>query len=202
MTGSVPETLLFATHNAGKVEEMRGLLAPFGVRLVSAAELGLDVPEETESSFEGNARLKALAACRATGLPALADDSGLCVDALGGAPGVRTADWAETPQGRDFLKAMVRTREMLIAAEAPQPWRAAFHCVLAYVEPGEACSFHAGIVQGSLVWPLRGALGHGYDPMFVPDGWSQTFAEMTAEEKNRISHRSRALQSFVRARFT
>lgn len=196
------ETLLFATHNAGKVEEMRALLAPLGVRVVSAADLGLDVPEETEASFEGNARLKALAASRATGLPALADDSGLCVDALGGAPGVRTADWAETGAGRDFLHAMTRTREALVAAGAVEPWTAAFHCVLAYASPGLECECYSGVVRGRLVWPLRGALGHGYDPMFVPEGRSETFAEMSAEEKNRISHRSRALASFLADRFT
>lgn len=196
------ETLLFATHNAGKVDEMRALLAPHGVRLVSAAELGLEVPEETEASFEGNARLKALAASRATGLPALADDSGLCVDALGGAPGVYTADWAETVTGRDFLHAMTRTREALVSAKAPQPWSAAFHCVLAYVSPGHECAFYSGVVRGHLVWPLRGALGHGYDPMFVPEGRTETFAEMNAQEKNRISHRSRALASFLKGRFT
>lgn len=196
------ETLLFATHNAGKVEEMRALLAPHGVRLVSAADLGLAVPDETEESFEGNARLKAVAACRATGLPALADDSGLCVDGLGGAPGVRTADWAETPAGRDFLHAMTRTRDALVAAGVPQPWSAAFHCVLAFAVPGSDCEFHAGVVRGRLIWPLRGGLGHGYDPMFVPDGREVSFAEMSADEKNRISHRAQALASFVAGRFT
>lgn len=196
------ETLLFATHNAGKVEEMRGLLAPYGVRVVSAAEMGLPVPEETEDSFDGNARVKAEAACRETGLPALADDSGLCVDGLGGAPGVWTADWAETPSGRDFLHAMTRTREALVAGRIPEPWLAAFHCVLAFAAPGSRCEFHRGVVRGRLVWPLRGALGHGYDPMFVPEGRTQTFAEMDAAEKNRISHRSLALASFVAGRFT
>lgn len=196
------ETLLFATHNAGKAEEMRALLAPWGVRVVSAEDMGLPVPDETEDSFEGNARLKAEAASRATGLPALADDSGLCVEGLGGEPGVRTADWAEGPGGRDFLRAMTRTRDALRAARVAEPWFAEFHCVLAFVEPGAACRFYSGIVRGQLIWPLRGALGHGYDPMFVPEGHSQSFAEMDPGEKNRISHRSKALAAFVEGRFT
>lgn len=195
-------TLLFATHNAGKVEEMRALLGPVGVRVISAAELGLDVPEETEISFSGNARLKALAASARSGLPALADDSGLCVDALGGAPGVHTADWAETVHGRDFWQAMVRTHEALLKQGAAEPWLAEFVCVLAYAVPGESCSFFEGRVSGRLVWPIRGRLGHGYDPMFIPGGHDRTFAEMSPGEKNKISHRAQALNAFLEQRFT
>ena len=199
MTG-LGSVLLFATHNAGKLDEMRQLLAPHGVSVVSAAERNLPEPEETEDSFIGNARIKAHAAARATGLPALADDSGLCVDALNGAPGVRTADWAEGPGGRDFLRAMERTRAEL--GDAPEPWGAAFHCTLVLAWPDGRDEVYEGIARGHLIWPIRGALGHGYDPMFVPEGETRTFAEMTADEKNAISHRARALAALVSARFT
>lgn len=194
------EVLLIATHNAGKLEEMRQLLAPRGLRVVSAAEKGLAVPEETEDSFVGNARIKAHAAASATGLPALADDSGLCVDALGGLPGVWTADWAEGPGGRDFLRAMERTREAL--GDAPQPWGAEFRCTLVLAFPDGSDEVYEGVVRGHLVWPIRGALGHGYDPMFVPEGEDRTFAEMRSAEKNTLSHRARALAALVAARFT
>ena len=195
-----PDTLLFATHNAGKVEEMRQLLSPYGVTVVSAKERGLAEPEETESTFVGNARIKAHAAAKATGLPALADDSGLCVDALGGMPGVWTADWAEGPDGRDFMRAMERTRAEL--GDTPAPWTAQFRCTLVMAWPDGRDDVYEGVVAGALVWPVRGALGHGYDPMFVPDGDDRTFAEMTADEKNAMSHRARALNALIEARFT
>lgn len=196
------KTLLYATHNAGKLEEMRALLAPYGVNVTSSGELGLAVPEETETSFSGNARLKALSALAGSGLPALADDSGLCVAALNGAPGVYTADWAETGNGRDFGHAMARTRAELVKAKAPEPWAAEFVCVLAYAEPGKPCAFFEGRVGGRLIWPIRGQTGHGYDPMFVPDGHDCTFAQMSLDEKNQLSHRARALAGFVAGRFT
>ncbi|MCA2011844.1 RdgB/HAM1 family non-canonical purine NTP pyrophosphatase [Cereibacter sphaeroides] len=195
-----PDTLLFATHNTGKVEEMRQLLSPYGVTVVSAKERGLAEPEETESTFVGNARIKAHAAAKATGLPALADDSGLCVDALGGMPGVWTADWAEGPDGRDFMRAMERTRTEL--GDTPAPWTAQFRCTLVMAWPDGRDEVYEGVVAGALVWPVRGALGHGYDPMFVPDGEDRTFAEMTADEKNAMSHRARALKALIEARFT
>jgi XTP/dITP diphosphohydrolase len=192
------ERLLFATHNRGKVEEVAQLLAPFRVSVVSAADLGLPEPEETESTFVGNARIKARAASAASGLPALADDSGIEVLALGGAPGVHTADWATLPDGkRDFLMAMTRTRAELLSVGAAEPWRAAFRCTLVLARPDGNEQVFEGSVEGRLVWPLRGALGHGYDPMFLPNGHDRTFAEMTAEEKNRISHRARAFEKFV-----
>lgn len=199
MTG-LGDSLLVATHNAGKLEEMRQLLAPFGVSVVSAADKGLAEPAETESSFVGNARIKAHAAAKATGLPALADDSGLCVDALGGRPGVWTADWAEGPGGRDFLRAMQRTRAEL--GDAPEPWGAEFRCTLVLAWPDGTDEVYEGAVRGRLVWPIRGALGHGYDPMFVPEGETRTFAEMTPAEKNALSHRARALAALVSERFT
>jgi non-canonical purine NTP pyrophosphatase, rdgB/HAM1 family len=194
------DTILFATHNAGKLEEMRQLLAPYGVAVVSARERNLPEPAETESTFVGNARIKAHAAAGATGLVALADDSGLCVDALGGMPGVWTADWAEGPGGRDFLRAMERTRQEL--GDAPEPWGAEFRSTLVLAWPDGRDEVYEGSVRGHLVWPLRGALGHGYDPMFVPESQSQTFAEMTSDEKNALSHRGRALQALIAARFT
>lgn len=191
--------LVLATHNRGKVEEMRALLAPHGIALSSAAEHGLPEPAETEETFLGNARIKAHAAARATGLPALADDSGIAVDALGGAPGVRTADWAETPKGRDFLVAMTRTHEALLAAGSPEPWTARFVSVLVLAWPdGEEAAFE-GRAAGRVVWPPRGAMGHGYDPVFVPEGEARTFAEMGAEEKNAISHRGRSMRAFAEA---
>lgn len=196
------EKLLFATHNAGKLAEMRALLEPRGVRVVGSAEMGLTEPAETENSFYGNARLKALAAMQATGLPALADDSGIEVEALNGAPGVHTADWAEAPGGRDFGMAMQRTRDALLDCNAAEPWRARFCCVLVLLWPDlhEECVL--GEVGGQLVWPVRGADGHGYDPMFVPAGEARTFAEMSAAEKNRISHRARAVEALLQRCFT
>lgn len=196
------DRLLLATHNAGKTEEVRQLLAPFGTRVVSAADLNLPEPEETEDSFEGNARIKALAACQATGLPSLADDSGLCIDALGGAPGVYTANWAETQNGRDFGLAMRRAHDALVAAKAEQPWLARFHCTLVLAMPSGETDVFSGEVSGRLVWPTRGAEGHGYDPMFVPDGHEKTFAEMSPAEKNALSHRARAFKAFIAACFT
>lgn len=195
-------TILFATHNEGKVAEVRAMLAPMHIKVISAGDLGLDVPDETERSFRGNARLKALAASAASGLPVLADDSGLCVSALGGAPGVQTADWAETATGRDFGHAMERTRAALIEASAAEPWLAEFVCCLAYIEPGKDCEFFEGRASGRLVWPIRGQTGHGFDPMFVPDGDVRTFAEMDPAEKNRVSHRALALGAFLERRFT
>lgn len=189
--------LLIATHNAGKLDEMRALLSPLGVGVVSAGEIGLNEPEETEDSFLGNARIKAHAAALATGLPALADDSGLEVAALDGAPGVRTADWAETPAGRDFGLAMRRTHAALVARGAPQPWLARFRCTLVLAWPDGREAVFEGSAEGQLVWPIRGAEGHGYDPMFLPEGESQTFAEMSAAHKNAISHRARALAALV-----
>jgi XTP/dITP diphosphohydrolase len=189
--------LLIATHNAGKLEEFRQLLGPLGIVVVGAADLGLAEPEETGTTFVQNARIKARAALAATGLPALADDSGLEVDALGGAPGVYTADWAEGPGGRDFLRAMERTHNALMACNAPRPWTARFCCTLVLAEPGGGERVFDGRAEGQLVWPLRGALGHGYDPMFQPEGETRTFAEMRTDEKNAISHRARALRAFL-----
>lgn len=189
--------ILVATHNAGKLEEMEQLFAPFGVEVVGAAEMELPEPEETETTFVGNARIKARAAVEATGLPALADDSGIEVDGLDGAPGVYTADWAETPDGRDFMMAMTRTHSDLVARNVPQPWTARFCSTLVLAWPDGHEEVFAGTVEGTLVWPVRGALGHGYDPMFQPIGYDRTFAEMPADEKNTISHRADSFAKLI-----
>lgn len=194
-----PGPLVVATHNRGKYEEFKELLAPKGFAISYNADHGLPEPEETEDSFAGNARIKALAAATALGVPALADDSGIAVEALGGAPGIYTADWAETPNGRDFTMAMERTWRECLASGSDQPFRAAFCCVLALAWPDGETQIFEGKMPGTLVWPLRGALGHGYDPMFQPEGFKQTFAEMSAAQKNAISHRGQAVAAFVEA---
>lgn len=196
------DRLLVATHNRGKLEEIADLLAPYAVTVVGAAELGLVEPEETESTFAGNARIKAVSAMRATGLPSLADDSGITIDALGGAPGVYTADWAETGSGRDFGLAMRKTWDLLEAAGAPFPRRAQFRCTLLLVWPDGQEALFEGVMPGQIVWPMRGDQGHGYDPIFQPDGYQQTFGEMDRWQKNRISHRADAFRKLVEECFT
>lgn len=186
--------LLIATHNTGKLEEIAALLAPYGITCTSNADHGLPEPDETETTFAGNARIKAHAAAKATGLPALADDSGLTIDALGGAPGVYTADWAETPQGRDFPMAMARAWRELDAVNAPSPRTAQFNCTLVLAWPDGHDEVFAGVMCGQVVWPMRGDQGHGYDPIFQPDGYTQTFGEMDRWEKNQISHRADAFK--------
>lgn len=191
------DRLLVATHNSGKLEEIAALLEPYGIACVSAADLGLSEPAETEATFVGNARIKAHAAARATGLPALADDSGIEVDGLGGAPGVYTADWAATPGGRDFVQAMTRTWEALEKARAPFPRTARFRATMVLAWPDGHDEVFEGRVEGQVVWPMRGRQGHGYDPMFQPAGQTRTFAEMEPAEKNRISHRADAFGKLV-----
>jgi XTP/dITP diphosphohydrolase len=189
--------LLVATHNAGKLEEIADLLKPFGVDVVGAKEMELPEPAETEDNFIGNARIKAHAAAQATGLPALADDSGIAIDALNGAPGVYTADWAETPQGRDFVMAMTRAHNELEAIAAPYPRTAQFCCTLVLAWPDGHDEVFEGVMPGQVIWPMRGDQGHGYDPIFQPDGYDITFAEMDRWEKNRISHRADAFRKLV-----
>ncbi len=195
------DRLLVATHNGGKLEEIADLLAPFKVTVVGAGELGLPEPEETETTFVGNARLKAHAAARASGLAALADDSGLAVDALGGAPGVFTADWATVAGGRDFAVGMERVCRELEAMDAPEPRRAQFCCTLVLARPDGSDQVFEGRAPGRLVWPGRGEEGHGFDPIFLPDGYEQTFGEMDRWEKNRLSHRADAFKRLVAACF-
>lgn len=189
--------LLFATHNAGKLEEMQELFAPYGVVVVGAAEMNLAEPEETETTFVGNARIKAHAAVKATGLPALSDDSGIVVDGLDGAPGVYTADWAETPDGRDFVMAMKKTHTLLEERDTPHPRTARFCATMVLAWPDGHEEIFEGVAEGTLVWPMRGALGHGYDPMFQPAGHDITFAEMTHDAKNKISHRADAFRKLI-----
>jgi XTP/dITP diphosphohydrolase len=197
--------LVGATHNAGKLREFRQLLVPWRIALVSAGDLGLPEPEETGDTFEANAKLKAFAAARAAKMPALADDSGLCVEALNGAPGIYSARWAGG--SKDFSAAMARVERELLAKEAPEPWRAHFISALALVWPDDHVEYFEGRVDGRLVFPPRGANGFGYDPIFLPDGHSRGFGEMSAEEKHGIpadgslalSHRARAFQMLARA---
>ncbi|WP_299841968.1 RdgB/HAM1 family non-canonical purine NTP pyrophosphatase [uncultured Paracoccus sp.] len=195
------ETLLVATHNAGKLAEMRALLAPLGITVIGAAEAGLGEPVETEDNFIGNARIKARAAIEAAGLPVLADDSGISIDALNGAPGVYTADWAETGQGRDFGMAMERAWRELEAVNAPLPRTAQFRCTLVLMWPDGHDEVFEGVLPGQVVWPPRGAEGHGYDPIFMPEGHQITLGEMPAEQKNSLSHRARAVAKMMEGSF-
>ncbi|MEO1722577.1 MAG: RdgB/HAM1 family non-canonical purine NTP pyrophosphatase [Pseudomonadota bacterium] len=198
-----PGRLVVASHNEGKVREIRELLAPFGIETVSAAELDLPEPEETETTYEGNARLKAHAAAGAARLPALADDSGLSVEVLGGAPGIYSARWAETGAGRDFAHAMARVRDETTAsgtapgAEAGPA--AAFICALSLAWPDGHDETFLGRCPGQLVWPPRGDKGFGYDPMFLADGEAQTFGEMDPARKHAMSHRADAFRQLVAA---
>jgi XTP/dITP diphosphohydrolase len=193
----LPGKLVIASHNQGKVREIRALLAPFGIEPVSAGDLGLAEPEETEDSFAGNALIKARASALGSGLVALADDSGLCVAALGGAPGVYTADWAETPSGRDWYLAMAKVEEKLSALGPDVDRSAAFVCTLALAWPDGESAVFEGRVEGALTWPPRGEMGFGYDPVFVPTGYTQTFAELDPETKHKISHRADAFEKLV-----
>lgn len=195
------QRIVIATHNKGKLAEFADLLQPHGVTAVSAGELGLAEPEETETTFTGNARIKALAAMEASGLIALADDSGLCVDALGGDPGVYTANWAGPSRDWNLAMGLVQERLVKKGAGIPDQRRASFMCTLCVIWPDGAERIYEGRAPGHLVWPPRGQLGHGYDPMFVPDGETQTFAELDPALKNRISHRAKALEQLVRDLF-
>lgn len=195
------EKILIATHNKGKLEEFRQLLAPYGVQATSAGELGLAEPAETENTFLGNARIKAQAAMQASGMITVSDDSGLCVDALNGEPGVYTADWAGP--SRDWNMAMRLVEEKLQAASATTPEKrtGSFNCTLVVLWPDGEERVFVGKAPGHLVWPPRGTLGHGYDPVFVPQGQHQTFAEMTADRKNTLSHRGAALAQLLKDLF-
>ena len=205
------QTLVVASHNAGKLREFADLLAPFGIEARSAKDFGLPEPEETGTTFEQNAYIKALAAAEATGLPAMSDDSGLVVDALDGQPGVYTANWAEKPDGsRDFMMAMEKTEALLrekgVTRADDRTGR--FVAVICLAWPDGEAEYFRGEAEGHLVWPPRGNQGFGYDPVFLPLGHTRTFGEMSAEEKHgwkpgqaeALSHRARAFQRFARAR--
>ena len=185
------DRLLIASHNQGKVEEISALLAPFGIDTVPAAALGIPEPEETGDTFEANAALKAGAAAEASGLPTIADDSGLVVPALGGAPGIYSARWAGPAQ--DFRVAMRRVHREL----GDQDRSARFVAVLALAWPDGGIELFRGEVPGRLVWPARGERGFGYDPIFVPEGGTETFGEMEPAEKHKISHRACAFAKLV-----
>jgi XTP/dITP diphosphohydrolase len=189
--------IVIASHNDGKLREIAALLAPLGVEVTSAKAHGLSEPAETEDSFEGNARIKAHHTARATGLPALSDDSGLEVDALDGAPGVYTADWAETGQGRDFVMAMDKVWQLLEDKDAPEPRRARFVSVLCLAWPDGRDAVFRGEAEGRIVWPMRGQNGFGFDPVFLPDGETETFGEMDPARKHEISHRAAAFARFL-----
>jgi XTP/dITP diphosphohydrolase len=194
------ERLVVATHNQGKLREIEVLVAPFGMSVVSAGALGLPEPEETGDTFEANALLKAEAAAAASGLPALADDSGIAVDALGGAPGIYSARWAGP--GKDFAAAMRKVEDKLqgLGATAPEERKAHFVAVLALAYPDGGHDLFRGEVHGTLVYPPRGANGFGYDPMFVPNGHDVTFGEMDPAAKQAMSHRARAFALFAAAK--
>jgi XTP/dITP diphosphohydrolase len=198
--------LVIATHNAGKLKEISSLLAPYGVECISAGSLGLPEPAETGKSFVENALIKARAAAEASGIVALADDSGLSVAALDGRPGVYTADWAERQwfegePGRDWYMAMGKVEGMLCAKGPGVPRDAWFSCVLALAWPDGENAVYEGRVDGTLTWPPRGTMGFGYDPVFVPKGREQTFAELAPEEKHAISHRADAFAKLVAEQF-
>jgi XTP/dITP diphosphohydrolase len=199
------DRLVIASHNPGKVRELAELIAPFGLDAVPAAEFDIGEPDETGATFEENAAIKAVAASLATGLPALADDSGLAVDALGGEPGVYSARWAGPD--KDFRRAMRLVEEKLQAAGATKPdsRRGRFVAVLCLASPDGKTRSWRGEVEGELVWPPRGDMGFGYDPMFRPEGQERTFGQMSAEEKHGwrpgaapLSHRARAFAAFAR----
>lgn len=199
MTRAETENWVLASHNEGKIQELSQLLARFPVCLRPASALALEAPEETGSTFEANAELKALAAARATDCAAIADDSGVEVDALDGAPGIHTRDWAGP--GGDFAIARQRVQERLAALGPGVSRRATYVCVLCVAQPdGQARTFR-GQTRGTLVWPVRGTLGHGFEPMFLPDGYAITYGEMTPEQRLRVNARAAATRKLEAALF-
>lgn len=208
LTLSRGDRLVLATHNEGKLREFRELLAPFGLEIVSAGALNLPEPDETGTTFIENARIKAHAAARAANCIALADDSGLAVDALNGRPGVYTANWAQSGDRRDYMIGMSRVEKALAAmgANAPAQRRGSFNATLCLAHPDGREAVFVGRAEGVMVWPPRGDAGFGYDPIFLPDGHDRTFGEMSSEEKHSwapgkvgLSHRARAFALFVEA---
>ena len=191
--------LIIASHNQGKVDEIRDLLGPLGLELISAANLDLPEPEETAGTFSGNARLKAEAATFSTGLPAFADDSGLVVDALNGNPGIFSARWAG--DNKDFAMAMAKINSALYKMDLENKVRASrsasFFCALALAWPDNTTEIFEGSISGALCWPPRGRNGFGYDPMFIPSGYDETFGEFDQKVKHSISHRAKAFAKFL-----
>ncbi|NVK45682.1 MAG: RdgB/HAM1 family non-canonical purine NTP pyrophosphatase [Rhodobacteraceae bacterium] len=193
--------LVLASHNKGKLREIAELLEPFGIEVISAGDLGFEEPDETEDTFVGNARIKAHFAAKSSGLPALSDDSGLAVDGLDGAPGVYSADWAETPNGRDFPMAMQKVWDRLEESNTAEPHTARFCCTLCLAWPDGHDEIFEGKVEGRIVWPARGKRGFGYDPMFVAEGETETFGEMDPARKQAMSHRADAFRQLVSGPF-
>ena len=197
MSSFSEKKLLIATHNQGKFEEFKSILGDLDLKIMFAKDLNLSEPKETKNTFLGNARIKARSSCQASKLPSLADDSGIEVHALNNQPGVHTADWAETKNGRDFKKAMNLLWNKLTLTKKQKPFSAEFCCTLVLAFPNGGEKIFEGRVAGEIVWPMRGPEGHGYDPIFLPKGYSKTFGEMKEHQKNRISHRYKALRKFI-----
>jgi len=188
--------IILASHNKGKLKEIGHLLKPFGISVISASDLGLDEPEETENTYAGNARIKAHFAAKASGKPALSDDSGFSVEILDGAPGVYSADWAETSNGRNFSMAMSKIWDKIQHAE--KPCKAKFCCTLCLAWPDGHDELFEGSINGEIAWPPRGNNGFGYDPMFIAEGMHQTFGEMLPTDKHLISHRADAFKKLIK----
>jgi len=188
--------IVLASHNKGKLKEIGHLLKPFGISVISASDLGLDEPEETENTYAGNARIKAHFAAKASGKPALSDDSGFSVEILDGAPGVYSADWAETSNGRNFSMAMSKVWDKIQHAE--KPCKAKFCCTLCLAWPDGHDELFEGSINGEIAWPPRGNNGFGYDPMFIAEGMHQTFGEMLPNDKHLISHRADAFKKLIK----
>ncbi|MDB4838625.1 RdgB/HAM1 family non-canonical purine NTP pyrophosphatase [Amylibacter sp.] len=188
--------IVLASHNKGKLKEIGHLLKPFGISVISASDLGLDEPEETENTYAGNARIKAHFAAKASGKPALSDDSGFSVEILDGAPGVYSADWAETSNRRNFSMAMSKVWDKIQHAE--KPCKAKFCCTLCLAWPDGHDELFEGSINGEIAWPPRGNNGFGYDPMFIAEGMHQTFGEMLPTDKHLISHRADAFKKLIK----
>ncbi|MDB2517849.1 RdgB/HAM1 family non-canonical purine NTP pyrophosphatase [Amylibacter sp.] len=188
--------IVLASHNKGKLKEIGHLLKPFGISVISASDLGLNEPEETENTYAGNARIKAHFAAKASGKPALSDDSGFSVEILDGAPGVYSADWAETSNGRNFSMAMSKVWDKIQHAE--KPCKAKFCCTLCLAWPDGHDELFEGSINGEIAWPPRGNNGFGYDPMFIAEGMNQTFGEMLPTDKHLISHRADAFKKLIK----
>jgi len=187
--------IILASHNKGKLKEIAHLLNPFGIKVTSAGDLGLNEPDETENTYVGNARIKAHYAAKSSNKPALSDDSGFSVEILDGAPGVYSADWAETPNGRDFSMAMSKIWNKI--QHSKMPCKAKFCCTLCLAWPDGHDEIFEGSVKGEIAWPPRGSNGFGYDPMFIASGMSQTFGEITPHDKHLISHRAHAFGKLI-----
>ena len=188
--------IVLASHNKGKLKEIGHLLKPFGISVISASDLGLDEPKETENTYAGNARIKAHFAAKASGKPALSDDSGFSVEILDGAPGVYSADWAKTSNGRNFSMAMSKIWDKIQHAE--KPCKAKFCCTLCLAWPDGHDELFEGSINGEIAWPPRGNNGFGYDPMFIAEGMHQTFGEMLPTDKHLISHRADAFKKLIK----